>query len=1554
MNTIFVSSTFQDMQQERDLLRDQVLPLLKAEIKRYGRNIELCDLRWGVNSLGMEKEDRDIKVLQVCFNEIDKAKPFFIVLLGDRYGRVLDEEVVKRILNSKEMQDSDYFGKSVTEMEILYGALKAENPANIFFYFRKIKNAKKSLFFNKSSLPAAMQSGSKDDQKHLESLKKRILTQFPDRVRTYEVTWNAVKKEFDGMDAFCHMVCHDLTQVIRDEYGTSEAVSIYDTQLHQYEYALSEHVYLDQETFLQMTQGGSLQRLSSILLPDFSRQICLLVSKNIFGLNQVFSNLCTQWGTQADVIPYCCDQSMSASSLHNMLLYFSAQLSRRLGAANENHTQEAPIDKFHRLLQETEEAGNGTVVLAIRGLHHLDERELFKWLPLTQYRHIRFLLSTNSSPASPASFKALAEEVYFPDYDIIDRRSFIHAYMSAFHKEADVQLCDAIIEKSKDRNEQYMELLMQRLMVLSKQDFQTIQNNGDGIEQISSYLAGVTRNAPDTAEELAEEQIRLLKQETSEEFVDTVLCIMLVLPSGISRRILEDFLVAQQVSYASLDMMLLCRRLFFAVRETLDGFYRFIPDSLRADFSPVSETAAEKVSAALEVFFQKLDTSSNVQDVLECYQNNRLFLAARNHNDTVLPVYLQRTGHNKESFALLLPHLLADETVRAWLHRSVGTLDMQDIEWMLHSLYRLLADRKWNYNPVLTLPLTDVWKRLAERAEALAALEQNKNSYENWFFSVFQTGEMAYLHKQECAAQYLEQAKSISKEAFSLFKNRIWKTIHGVPLTEEELRMGHDSLPEEIQEEVPSVMFGFNSELEDMHLMQLWSAQVRMINNYLSDIYRQNGDVKKAECLEEEARTITQIADYDPLNQGVREILPGITVVYPDEEIGAPNTQKKRRYKPDYRRNSAIQLSKAARQLIREDRQAEAMQNLTESSQILMEIYEDGETCQYYDMHDVTEDAKKAAQRIRMEAARDLSMNAQAMIGCMEIREDNQELCRQIEEMLRWAELYDANVNTVQSKGDLEEWYLLSANIYHEFHHHDVYFNRILHDVERFYHYRLEAHKLGEMPDEYIMKLRATAGVILYEITIAQPEHGNEVTKLLQEHSNQCVIANDINGSIQLTRDMEALLEWMWSSSYFWKQPEYSLEFVYICNMENHTMLWKEHGRLNELFDYGKRMSRNILHLKDARNVGMGCICIIRYVQALIQHDDIQRAADAADPVVEAFEHFGTEHFRISALEMYATMIGVYSDACRFEKALHCSEKALVLYAEIGVADYETAEQQLSRKQVILHVEAEHARIHLFRGIALSRSGQRDEGEACLARAEAVFRDYPELAGYDQNLYSGVMRFMQEGLPGPEYSDQPAETERFHAQRKRIEDAFSRCRGDNLNPRALWQIEALIEELTDLPEYEQSKTCYTMAKYYHVLSQMYGAVGDSTGSMEILRKAIQETEADSELCALYAEIYSDYGALSEDIMDIVAYMEKSVQAFEELEEHGEEFSLHSYAMALYNFGVVNYRLKRKQIAYRLTEKAIKIWKKATVEGNNPSIQAHLAEAERLLNAILYQ
>lgn len=45
MDLLFVSSTFQDMQYERDAIRDLVMPRLNKEAHEYGQSVSVCDLR---------------------------------------------------------------------------------------------------------------------------------------------------------------------------------------------------------------------------------------------------------------------------------------------------------------------------------------------------------------------------------------------------------------------------------------------------------------------------------------------------------------------------------------------------------------------------------------------------------------------------------------------------------------------------------------------------------------------------------------------------------------------------------------------------------------------------------------------------------------------------------------------------------------------------------------------------------------------------------------------------------------------------------------------------------------------------------------------------------------------------------------------------------------------------------------------------------------------------------------------------------------------------------------------------------------------------------------------------------------------------------------------------------------------------------------------------------------------------------------------------------------------------------------------------------------------
>ena len=84
---IFVSSTFTDMKEERELLQKSVFPQLEKFCKERGASFQAVDLRWGVN----EESQLNQKTLDICFNEIARCQSIspklnFLILLGERYG----------------------------------------------------------------------------------------------------------------------------------------------------------------------------------------------------------------------------------------------------------------------------------------------------------------------------------------------------------------------------------------------------------------------------------------------------------------------------------------------------------------------------------------------------------------------------------------------------------------------------------------------------------------------------------------------------------------------------------------------------------------------------------------------------------------------------------------------------------------------------------------------------------------------------------------------------------------------------------------------------------------------------------------------------------------------------------------------------------------------------------------------------------------------------------------------------------------------------------------------------------------------------------------------------------------------------------------------------------------------------------------------------------------------------------------------------------------------------------------------------------------------------
>src|ERR1017187_9763607 len=84
---VFVSSTFEDLREERDALQREVFPALRKLCEQHGARFQAIDLRWGIR----DEAALDQKTMEICLREIERCretgiKPNFIVLLGDRYG----------------------------------------------------------------------------------------------------------------------------------------------------------------------------------------------------------------------------------------------------------------------------------------------------------------------------------------------------------------------------------------------------------------------------------------------------------------------------------------------------------------------------------------------------------------------------------------------------------------------------------------------------------------------------------------------------------------------------------------------------------------------------------------------------------------------------------------------------------------------------------------------------------------------------------------------------------------------------------------------------------------------------------------------------------------------------------------------------------------------------------------------------------------------------------------------------------------------------------------------------------------------------------------------------------------------------------------------------------------------------------------------------------------------------------------------------------------------------------------------------------------------------
>ncbi|MBO4611456.1 MAG: DUF4062 domain-containing protein [Bacteroidales bacterium] len=224
---IFISSTFKDMDFERDVIKFKVIPALNRRFRDRRVELQAIDLRLGVNTSKMSEEESERKVLSVCTSCIDSARPFFIGLIGRRYGWIPPLERWKEFMAGLSDEEREILagtaGCSVTEMEIVYGALSqgSFDSSHVLFYLRDdasydgMPEDVKPIFCDSDP----------ENIKKLDTLKAKVKDIFgarggeDDRCTPYHLTWQ------DGgfsSEEFERIVEEQLAQQIEAETAREE------------------------------------------------------------------------------------------------------------------------------------------------------------------------------------------------------------------------------------------------------------------------------------------------------------------------------------------------------------------------------------------------------------------------------------------------------------------------------------------------------------------------------------------------------------------------------------------------------------------------------------------------------------------------------------------------------------------------------------------------------------------------------------------------------------------------------------------------------------------------------------------------------------------------------------------------------------------------------------------------------------------------------------------------------------------------------------------------------------------------------------------------------------------------------------------------------------------------------------------------------------------------------------------------------------------------------------------------------------------------------------
>ncbi len=512
---VFLSSTFRDMHAERDWLREHVFPALTERLVERGYHLEVIDLRVGVETAELGSEEaRELLVLKVCLNEIERSRPYMIVLLGDRYGWRPPAERMVRAAQEAGF-DTDVADKSVTALEIEFGIL-GRDPEQIersFFFFREplpYASMPREIAASLSDEYSGAQDV-RDGFQRLQALKQRIAEdpRLGPHVRRYRVEWDAEKQRVTGLESFGDMVLEVLWQAL-DEETRAAAEEREPTWEEQERERLEEFIEQCGRGFVgrEAITGELLQFAQSPPGHD-AWGVCVTGAAGS-GKSALFAHLCRELD-QRDVVvlSHAAGISPRAGSVGTMLRRWVGELSAVLQQPDPL-TEQSSAEDIKRVFAEclSRAAVSRRVVVLVDALNQFEpvpEARHLLWLPELWPQNARFIATAIPGTESEAAGKRRGvalrelEPLQLPEAEGIVRKVY-----GRYHREPNRAAVQLLLEKRDTAgglasgNPLWLELALEELNLLDEDDFARAEReySGGAAEKLQQLMLDKARSLP--------------------------------------------------------------------------------------------------------------------------------------------------------------------------------------------------------------------------------------------------------------------------------------------------------------------------------------------------------------------------------------------------------------------------------------------------------------------------------------------------------------------------------------------------------------------------------------------------------------------------------------------------------------------------------------------------------------------------------------------------------------------------------------------------------------------------------------------------------------------------------------------------------------------------------------------------------------------------------------------------------------------------------------------------------------------------------------------------